>query len=266
MSSCENDRAAQRAVEAEEAAFHWTELVSFDAGFWMMAMDCLLSYAIIETTIAIGTDIMGKLYNWTEEENGMFVTFPYFVCGLTLGPLGLYVDKFGRRQTLIILQGVLTLSTFFLFLYVPTCDRCYMSTVPWLFLGFGLTVYYTLMFGSVSYLVRENQHGTAYGFITCFQNIGTTVVPPIISYIHDSTLSINQGYFWTFIAFISLSLLSLFLKLALLKWDARVRGGVLESKTPQSKFIHYLQQLDDSSKENNRSDLNENLVSKSREV
>ena len=67
-----------------------------------MATDCLLSYAIIETTIAIGTDIMGNLYGWSEEENGLFITVPYFVCGLTLLPLGFYVDRIGRRQTIII--------------------------------------------------------------------------------------------------------------------------------------------------------------------
>ena len=67
-----------------------------------MATDCLLSYAIIETTIAIGTDIMGNLYGWSEEEAGLFITVPYFVCGLTLLPLGFYVDRIGRRQTIII--------------------------------------------------------------------------------------------------------------------------------------------------------------------
>ena len=124
------------------------------------------------------------------------------------------------------------LFSFFIFLFTPTCNRCYASTVPWLFLGFGLTVYYVLMFGSVSYLVKENQHGTAYGFITTFQNIGTFAVPPFISYIHDSTMNVNQGYFWTFIAFIMLSVISISIKIILLKWDAKNRGGILQSRTP----------------------------------
>ena len=62
-----------------------------------MAFDCLLSYAIVETTIAIGTDIMKELYGWTDEENGMFVTVPYLICGILLAPMGHLVDKFGRR-------------------------------------------------------------------------------------------------------------------------------------------------------------------------
>jgi len=84
-------------LEMRETEFNWRELLTFDTGFWLMATDCLFHYAIIETMCAIGTDIMGNLYGWTEEENGMFVTVPYLVCGLTLMPLGFYVDQFGRR-------------------------------------------------------------------------------------------------------------------------------------------------------------------------
>lgn len=67
-----------------------------------MAIDCLLTFSIIETTIAIGTDILDKLYEWPEEDTGMFVTVPYLICGVLLIPLGLFVDKYGRRQTIII--------------------------------------------------------------------------------------------------------------------------------------------------------------------
>jgi len=69
----------------------------FDKGFWLMAVDCLLTFATIETTIAIGTDIMEKLYQWPDHATGMFVTAPYLICGLLLIPMGLFVDKHGRR-------------------------------------------------------------------------------------------------------------------------------------------------------------------------
>lgn len=133
-----------------------------------MAFDCLLHFALIETAIAIGTDLMENCYNWSEQQNGMFVTVPYLVCGLLLAPLGFYVDKYGKRQTIIISGGIITLLSFFIWIFVPSCDRCYTSMVPWFLLGYSLTVYYVLMFGSVSYLVRDHQTGTAYGFITCF--------------------------------------------------------------------------------------------------
>ena len=75
----------------------------FDKGFWIMAIDCLLTFSIIETTIAIGTDIMEKLYKWPDNANGMFVTAPYLICGIFLIPLGYFVDKYGCRQFIIIL-------------------------------------------------------------------------------------------------------------------------------------------------------------------
>ena len=69
----------------------------FDKGFWLMAVDCLLTFSIIETTISIGTDIMEKLYQWSDDEIGMFVTVPYLICGILLIPLGFIVDKYGNR-------------------------------------------------------------------------------------------------------------------------------------------------------------------------
>merc|ERR1711871_1126327 len=120
---------------------------------------------------------MGQLYGWTDEEHGMFATVPYLICGILLAPLGAFVDRFGRRQTIIIIAGIAPVLSSLIFLALPSCHRCYASTAPWYLLGFSLTVYYVLMFGSVSYLVRADQTGTAYGFITCFQNIGTTLVP-----------------------------------------------------------------------------------------
>ena len=94
----------------------------FERGFWLMAVDCLMTFSIIETTIAIGTDIMEKLYQWGDDTTGMFVTAPYLICGIFLIPLGYCVDLNGRRQTIIIIQGVITLSSFIIFLMVPSCN------------------------------------------------------------------------------------------------------------------------------------------------
>ena len=62
-----------------------------------MAFDCLLTFSVIETTIAIGTDILKELYGWDDKVTGMFVTVPYLICGILLGPMGYLVDKYGNR-------------------------------------------------------------------------------------------------------------------------------------------------------------------------
>jgi len=165
---------------------------------------------------------------------------PYLVCGILLVPLGYLVDKYGQRQLVIISSGILTVVSYFFFLFIPSCDRCYASTVPWYLLGYSLTVYYVLMYGGVSYLVRESQTGTAYGFITCFQNIGTTFMPPMIGYIHDSSQEVQGGYFWTMITFIVFGLVSIGVKVYLYRWDNRVRGGILQSKTPNKDYDEYV--------------------------
>lgn len=36
-------------IDAKETEFKREELIKFDKGFWLMAFDCLLTFAIIET-------------------------------------------------------------------------------------------------------------------------------------------------------------------------------------------------------------------------
>lgn len=82
--------------------------------------------------------------------------------------------------------------------------------------------------------------GTAYGLLSCFQNLGCTLMPPLLSYIHDNTLNVEGGYYWVHVTLALISLCSLALKIALWQWDKTKRGGILQSLKPQEMFQAYL--------------------------
>ena len=75
-----------------------------------------------------------------------------------------------------------------------------------------------VMWGSISFIVPEYQVGMAFGIVTCLQNLGTTVIPVILGYVHDTTVRYH-GYFWVETILTILSLVSVFLKIKLYSWD-----------------------------------------------
>ena len=129
-------------------------MLEFEFGFWLMALDCLLTFSIMFTIIAIGTNLMQDVYGFSQLETGVQVTLPYLVGAVLLMPLGYLFDKYGNRQIFVILCGFNTMSCFILFLCIPECDKCTISILPWYLLGISQAMYYVLMWGSFSYLVK----------------------------------------------------------------------------------------------------------------
>ena len=62
-----------------------------------MCLDCMITYGLIFTVVAIGTDIMGNLYNFSEEQTGFIIMIPNLICGLIAIPSGILADKYGKR-------------------------------------------------------------------------------------------------------------------------------------------------------------------------
>ena len=62
----------------------------------------------------------------------------------------------------------------------------------------------------------------------------------LFSWIHDNTKETHSGYFWSFVCFLVLSIVSMVLKIQIGMWD-RKRGNILNSKTPNTLFMAYLE-------------------------
>lgn len=210
-----------------------------------MSVDCLLTYSMTFTIVAVGTDLMQSKYKFPETETGVFVTLPYLICALCMIPVGIIADSYGGRQTIIIFGGVTSLATFLLFLSTPPTTTenpspAFSTVLPWVLLGLNQSIYYVLQWGSPSYMVRPSQISTAYGLFSSLQNLGCTLMPPLIAYVHDTC----ESYYPSLGLMTAFALISLALKVLLLVWDNRVRGGILQSKCPQDEFQAYLRRTE----------------------
>ncbi len=64
----------------------------------------------------------------------------------------------------------------------------------------------------------EKTLGTAFGILTVVQNIGSTVAPYAVGYLNDNTVA-QQGYFWSEIFFIGVSILTFLCDIVLWYYD-----------------------------------------------
>lgn len=205
-----------------------------------MCIDCLFTFGIGFTSVVLGSQEYIEKYGFTVEDTGSIITFQYLVCAITLPILGQISDIYGQRTTIMITGGVLTLGSHIFQLLLPDCIECWYSVIPIFNYGLSLAVYFVVMWGSVSFLVEPKYIGTAYGVLSCIQNLGCTIMPPLLGFIHDMSLKVDHGYFWTELALIVFSLISLMMKYKLYRWDMTYRDNLLQDKQPYQKFQQYL--------------------------
>jgi len=191
-------------------------------------MDCTLTYATNYTAIAIGTNLLVNKYNFEMKHSSIIITLPYLTSVILMPILGWYVDKTGKRLNWVLICGILNIVSHVWGFLHPECDMCVTSVVPFVLYGLQLTIYNVVSWGMIPYLVPENSTGTAYGIVTSCQNIGTTLMPLVMSSIHDHT----KGNKYVDIVFILFCLWSMFFKFCLYRWDVQKRNGILQGKNP----------------------------------
>ena len=222
-------------VVPKNDSFKLSKIKEFQSGFWIFVVDCMLTYGMTQSSIALGSTSLIDKYGWQDHQASMIITLPYTISVVAMPLIGLFVDKFGKRMTIILIAGILNLMAHVYSLVHPDCHQCWSSVVPYVIYGLTNSVYNCIMFGAVVFLCKPYLTGTAFGVLACFQNIGTGIFPLIVSPIVDKT----GGYSYMDLTFIGVSLLSICLKLLVNSWDSRKRGGLLDLRDVASRFEGY---------------------------
>ena len=131
-----------------------------------MATDCVISFGISFTLIAIGNEMLQSRFNYTEEQASFYITMPYFLVGIMTPSLGYLADQIGKRQSILIFGGICNVLSFLLLFLIPDCDRCFWSIIPWVQNALNLSTYQVLQWGSPAYLVAPADLPLAFGILT----------------------------------------------------------------------------------------------------
>lgn len=185
----DQDADSERQELDQEDQMSVANLMQLDAAFWLMNIDNFLTYSVLLTQTAIGTPQLIQRFGFSPDASGKLIVLPYFVTIFAMPVIGRITDSYGNRQKIIILGGVLHVIGVIMQMTLPDCKTgCYIVVVPLFLFGIQYSIYMILQFGSLSYIVKPQQQGTAYGILTSLQDLGCSFLPYLLAMLHDNTL------------------------------------------------------------------------------
>jgi len=213
----------------------WSDLWKFDRSYWYVVGMCVTFYSVIfpfRSTFAI--KYFQHAHHMTLEDASTMNSYVFLAAIFATPLFGLMVDKVGRRALFM------TLGTFLLLVAFPilalTDLNLWVSTV---FIGIAFSLVPAVMWPSVTYLVRSNQLGTAYGLMTMIQNIGLTGINLAAGWLNDSSHASEAnpgGYTPMLWMFGLLSLFGFLFAWLLRRREVGPEGHDLELPVPRSKL------------------------------
>jgi len=157
------------------------------------------------------------------ERTGKIMSIPYLISAVSSPPLGLLVDRIGRRALISSLASGLL---FFVHLTMAVSHSS--PVLPLVGQGIAYSCYAAVIWPSVPLTVDKKFTGTAFGVITSVQNIGLALFPLMIASIYKAsgnTYIPNVEFF-----FMSCAGLGVLIGLLLNRLDRRY-GGKLNGIT-----------------------------------
>ena len=178
---------SSHSIDDELSEVRLKDIWSFEKGFWIICVDALFTYGIVITSVMVGTDTLRDRFGFSQHAASMTIETQFLVSAFLLPALGMVLDKRGRFLQMSIAGGFINLLTHMLMLLLPDCtDGCSIAILPYLIYGVSYSIYLVAIWGALPFIIQEKKNlGTAYGILTCLQNLGTTIMPLLIGFIHD---------------------------------------------------------------------------------
>lgn len=216
------ERAAMTAiVEEEDGEFRMGDALRFPLSFWVISCLCMIYYSAIFPFIAIAPRFFVEHYGMSDVSAGKVTGVVILLSMFTTWLIGLVVDHFGKRATLMIIGSLLM---------VP-CHISMVATdihpwIPMIVLGISFSLVPAALWPALPLMVKDSQLGTAYGVIAMVQNIGLFTFPLLAGLLRDS----SGNYYSTMVMFSCCALAGLVFAVWL-KFIEMRGGSYLDRKT-----------------------------------
>lgn len=212
---------------ASEEKFVLREAFSFDASFWFISLLCVTFYSAVFPFQSYAPDILVQKFGYSVNAAGHVTSALIFGTMVFTPLLGLYVDRNGKRASMMMLGSVLLIPCHLLIGYTK-----FPPIVPIFFVGIALSLVPAALWAAIPMMVPESRLGTAFGVVGYVQNVGLMLFPYLAGKIADAhTITAADGsttvdYTSTMLMFAALGVVG-FIFSVLLKWaDGRRTDGV----------------------------------------
>jgi MFS family permease len=166
--------------EQKQEKIVWSEIFSFKTSFWYITLLCVTFYSAIFPFQTFAVKFFIE-HHGLSREAASFASSVIILASMIGTPLfGIYIDRKGKRATLMILGSLMIVPVYLVMAYAPIDPR-WMTAI----MGVAFSLVPAAMWPSVALIVEEKKLGTAYGLMTMIQNIGLTTFNVSIGWAND---------------------------------------------------------------------------------
>lgn len=139
--------------------------------FWLIVTLCMFAVALYVTFLDNANKLLQVRFCYTQPSAGRAIMITYIVAALFSAPLGLIVDKVGRRRYFTIICMVIFTTAQLIILVYPQCTgekiTDSFSGASWglFLLGLGYCFYANCIVPAIPLVVRKKVTGTAFGIM-----------------------------------------------------------------------------------------------------
>ncbi|GJJ76285.1 hypothetical protein EMPS_08644 [Entomortierella parvispora] len=210
---------------AEDDQMLWSEVFTLQTNFWILCLCCISLYGSVVPFNHIASDFLQRKWRMDATRAGSVMSIPDIVSSIGSPLCGYLVDCFGNRARYIPLSAVFIICAHFLFGFTM-----FTPIVGMIILGFAYSLFASVLWPCIPFLVKDHQLGTAYGLVTIALNISLTFFPMMVA----SILAKTKGSYQTVEgSFIVLAVVALGLSALLNLLDYR-QGGSLQLNDQES--------------------------------
>ncbi len=195
-----------------------SDIKKFGSSFWFITLLCLTFYSAIFPFTSQSSNFFIEKWGVTLQQGGRITSIIIFFSMVLAPIIGGFVDRIGRRGTLLMLGTLLM---------IPSHAMMGLTNIhpviSMVALGFSFSLVSAVLWPAVPLIVEERAVGTAFGLITMIQNIGLAAFPWLNGLLRVGT----ESYTSSQLMFASLGLFGFIFALLLLRADRRA-GGILE--------------------------------------
>jgi len=213
--------------EGEAEKFSFQDIYRFRPSYWFVCLLCMTFYSAIFPFTAFSTVLLQTKFGFSAVLGGRYTSMIFTASMIFTPLLGLLVDKIGKRGIMLIFGSLLLIPAH------SILGLTYIHPViPMIMIGVSFSLVPAALWPIIPIMVEERRLGTAFGMMTCIQNIGLTIFPFLAGKVRD----LSGGQFTnTMIMFACLGFVGLVFSLLLKSADKRENVGIeLPTKLAQT--------------------------------
>lgn len=179
---------------SDEEGFRFSDLkvIFTNAGFWLIAILCVLFYSGVFPFLKFATKLMIYKYGVEPELAGLIPAMLPFGTILLTPLFGSIYDRMGKGATLMIIGSAMLTLVHVLFA-LPILNVWWFAILVMVVLGVAFSLVPSAMWPSVPKIIPMKQLGSAYAIIFYIQNIGLSMVPVMIGKVIQNYATIETA-------------------------------------------------------------------------